>query len=132
MEWKYTIALEDETLIEKFESTYDVKFPASFIQIVKQYNAGYPTPPAYGDQEAKALLSFNPTDDESIWEAMKQMQEARVTNVVPFMNDDFGNYICFYEDPLEDEQQIVFIDSERDHSMKVIAENFDAFLALFR
>lgn len=131
MEWKYKVALKDDALIEQFEQRYNVQFPQDFKDVVRKNNAGYPTPAVYGEREAKALLSFNPTDEESIWEAVEIMQQAAISHFIPFMIDDFGNYIGFYLDPLEDELPVVFMDRENGYNTTLIASDFSAFLKQF-
>jgi hypothetical protein len=44
---------------------------------------------------AKALLSFDKTHPDNIWDTYDHLKGRLPNGVIPFMSDQFGNYICF-------------------------------------
>lgn len=136
MEWKYATPLQSKDVFQQFEQRYHVSVPTPLRELVEMHNGAYPWPPTYvvdGDvHEVKALLSWNEEEDENVWDAMRHMQYEQLHNVLPFMNDNFGNWIALQFDPLEDEAAVVWIEAEEKHTIEPIAPSWEAFWASFQ
>ncbi|MET2871804.1 SMI1/KNR4 family protein [Exiguobacterium profundum] len=135
MEWVLVKPLKSEQLIQDFEEKHDIEFPRSYKDIVKEHNNGRPRPNVFDTQDskqrvAKSLLSFDPEAKESIWGTYDTMSDRLPADTFPFMIDQFGNYVCFYYDPLKEEPTIVFWDEELQKSEK-ISDTFTLFLDAF-
>ena len=83
--------------------------------IVKEYNFGRPRPNVFDTQitkerVAKALLSFEPGHAENIWDMYTSLKKQLPADVIPFMIDQFGNFVCFYFDSLAEEAEICFLE----------------------
>lgn len=135
MEWVLVKSLNNNKLIEDFEKKYNIEFPKTYKDIVMANNNGRPRPNIFDTQDskervAKSLLSFDPDSKESIWDTITAASNHLPTDTFPFMIDQFGNYVCFYYDPLQQEPSIVFWDEELQNIEK-ISETFDLFLNCF-
>lgn len=135
MNWVLTKPLENIQSLNEFEVKYEIQFPTSFISVIEENNYGRPRPNVFDTEEtkeriAKALLSFDKKHRENIWETYSAIKKQLPADVYPFMVDQFGNYICFYFDPLFEEPTIIFFELEKQKIEKV-AETFEAFLKLF-
>ncbi|MFB5089472.1 SMI1/KNR4 family protein [Psychrobacillus sp. PGGUH221] len=137
MEWILQKPLQSLQEVKRFEEKYEVKFPKSFNDVVIAYNAGRPRPNVFDTTTkkeivAKALLSFDAHHLENIWETTSNLQKRLPANIIPFMSDQFGNYICFEFDPLEDEPLVVFWHHELGlDQVQQVAPTFRQFLANF-
>jgi hypothetical protein len=137
MDWVLSKTLEKSSYIEEFERKYNVRFPKSFTNVVKEKNAGRPRPNVFDSEKneeyiAKALLSFDPGHKENIWSTYNTLEKRLPANVIPFMIDQFGNYLCFFFDPLEDEPSIVFWKHELDDDqLEKVSDNFNDLLNCF-
>lgn len=135
MEWVLVKPLKSEQLIQNFEEKHDIEFPSSYRDIVTDHNNGRPRPNVFDTQDskervAKSLLSFDPEAKESIWGTYDTMSGRLPADTIPFMIDQFGNYVCFYYDSLKEEPAIVFWDEES-QSIEKVSETFTTFLGLF-
>lgn len=137
MKWVLTKALEKQAYIKEFEQKYNVSFPKAFTDVVKENNAGRPRPNVFDSEKnkeyiAKGLLSFDPKHKENIWSTYETLEQRLPANVIPFMMDQFGNYLCFFFDPLEYEPSIVFWKHELDDDqLEKVADNFNDLLSGF-
>jgi len=98
--WILSKILEDQSAITRFEEKYGIKFPEEFKSIVRQFNGGRPRPNIFDSTQrkelvAKALLSFNESHTENIWDTYESLKTRLPKNIIPFLTDQFGNYICF-------------------------------------
>lgn len=132
MNWVLAKPLKNLDLINKFEQRYNVKFPDSYINVVKENNFGRPRPNVFDteisqERIAKGLLSFEPEHRENMWDIYSILKKQLPSDVIPFMVDQFGNFICFYFDILSEEASVVFWNVETLQIEKV-AETFDEFI----
>lgn len=130
--WVLTKPLKNLDLVNEFENKYQIKFPESYKSIVKENNFGRPRPNIFDTEKseeriAKCLLSFELEHKENIWDMYFMLKKQLPSDVIPFMVDQFGNFICFYFDVLLEEANIVFWNVE---TMKIekIAETFEEFI----
>lgn len=135
MNWVLAKPLIKFELINEFEQKYNIKFPTSYVEIVQEYNLGRPRPNVFDTNKskeriAKCLLSFNTEHKENIWDIYAALKKQLPADVIPFMVDQFGNFICFYFDSFTSEVTIVFWDVEN-QQIENIAESFDEFIAIF-
>ncbi len=135
MEWVLTKPLENIQLLKEFEEKNSIQFPKSYIEVVANNNYGRPRPNIFDTDQtkeriAKALLSFDKNHSENIWDTYDAVVKQLPADVYPFMIDQFGNYVCFYYDPLLDTPSIIFFDLERQKVEKV-ADTFERFITLF-
>ncbi|GEN81840.1 SMI1/KNR4 family protein [Sporosarcina luteola] len=137
MKWVLEKELKDDHAIERFEKLYGYKLPNDYKKVVKKHNAGRPRPNVFDtatrkELVAKSLLSYDEEHLDNIWSTYQNLKNRLPANALPFMGDQFGNYICFMFDPLEDEPTIVFWQHELgSESVQVIASNFEEFLQGF-
>lgn len=135
MKWVLSKALENQEIIGKFETQHQIHFPKLYVEVVKEYNNGRPRPNVFGakgnkEYIAKSLLSFDSNHKENIWETYSALHKQLPSGVFPFMVDQFGNYICFFYDPLLEEPSIVFWNLENQQVEKV-ASSFEDFINQF-
>lgn len=135
MKWVLTKPLENMQLLKAFEEKNSIQLPKSFIEVVMNNNYGRPRPNIFDTDQtkeriAKALLSFDRKHSENIWDTYDAVVKQLPADVYPFMIDQFGNYVCFYFDPLLDSPSIIFFDLESQKVEKV-ADTFEEFIALF-
>lgn len=135
VEWVLSKSLENKEAIKEFETKHQIQFPNSYVEVVKKYNNGRPRPNVFDTEKneervAKSLLSFDTGHKENMWETYKALYKQLPSDVFPFMIDQFGDYICFFYDPLLDEPSIVFWNLENQQIEK-IAPSFEKFLNQF-
>lgn len=133
MNWVLAKPLTKIELINEFEQKYNIKFPNSYVEIVQEYNLGRPRPNVFDTNKskeriAKCLLSFNTEHKENIWGIYAALKKQLPEDVIPFMVDQFCNFICFYFDAFTSEVTIVFWDVEN-QQIENIAETFDEFIS---
>lgn len=135
MEWIRRKPIQDEGQIAQFERMYQFNFTPDFVTLVQQFNGARPVKNVFDtDKErekiADRLLSFNRDDHDTIWQTVTALKTRLPADMMPFMMDPFGNYICFYADPLEDEHEIVYWQHEKtEGNIQHIAPNLQQFLA---
>ncbi|KOO48168.1 SMI1/KNR4 family protein [Priestia koreensis] len=135
MMWVLAKPLENMKLLKEFEEKNSIQFPKSYIEVVANYNYGRPRPNTFDTDQtkeriAKALLSFNKNHLENIWHTYDAVLKQLPADAYPFMIDQFGNYVCFYYDPLLDSPSIILFDLESQKVEKV-ADTFEQFLTVF-
>ncbi|MDT0160658.1 SMI1/KNR4 family protein [Bacillus sp. AG4(2022)] len=135
MKWVLTKPLENRHSLKEFEEKNGIQFPKSFTEVALNNNYGRPRPNVFDtiktkERIAKALLSFDKKHSENIWETYNAVVKQLPADVYPFMIDQFGNYVCFYYDPLVDAPSIIFFDLES-QKVEKIAETFEQFITLF-
>ncbi|MCM3024406.1 SMI1/KNR4 family protein [Heyndrickxia ginsengihumi] len=135
MKWVLTKPLENMQLLKEFEEKNSIQLPKCFIDVVMNNNYGRPRPNIFDTDQtkeriAKALLSFDKKHSENIWDTYYAVEKQLPADVYPFMIDQFGNYVCFYYDPLLDTPSIIFFDLESQKVEKV-ADTFEQFLTVF-
>ena len=128
MEWKYVKNLESADLISEFEELTKYILCDSFKECVVAYNGGRPSGMFFDTNKnnaraIKTFLSFNKTDKENVWDAIKCDKEALAERYIPFAVDYFGNSVCFDTE----NNEVVFIDHENTN-VEIAADDFDAFL----
>ena len=132
--WVLTKALTDEKYISDFEKEYDIIFPAEYKATIIESNGGRPRPNVFDSVDrielvAKSLLSFDKTHKENIWDTYDQLKNHLSKDVIPFMSDQFGNYVCFdYRNTKI--PSIVFWDHElsNEHLGSVIIDVVDSYI----
>ena len=137
MNWRWTEPLESEGLISEFEAKENYDFPKDYIEIIKNFNAGYPELEEFISLQGKrkrkrvfsSLLSLNKGSKSNMWRTNEIIHTVWAKNgeldqYVVFANDPFGNKICF--DKTND--HIVFIDHET-LSIEPVADSFSDFVA---
>lgn len=135
MNWVLTKPLKNLELIHEFEQKHKIQFPASYVNLVKKHNLGRPRPNVFDtnlakERVAKSLLSFDTAHSENIWEMYSALIKQLPADVIPFMVDQFGSFVCFYFDSLSDEATIVFWNVET-QQIENVADSFDEFIAQF-
>lgn len=135
MEWVLVKPLKNNKLIQDFQEKHSIEFPKVYKDVVVENNNGRPRPNVFDTRDtkervAKALLSFDPESKENIWDTFNSTSNHLPADMFPFMIDQFGNYVCFFYDPLKEEPTIVFWDEELQNVEK-ISETFALFLNCF-
>ncbi|WEA45441.1 SMI1/KNR4 family protein [Priestia aryabhattai] len=137
VKWILTKKLEKTEELNRFEQTYSIKFPVQFKEIVLENNAGRPRPNVFDSSErtelvAKALLSFDSSHPDNIWDTYQHVKGRLPNDIVPFMSDQFGNYVCF-DYQYSKKPAVVFWDHELSQfnpnkSVGEVADDFEEFL----
>lgn len=122
--WKYVKPLEDAHLIETFEKSHGISFPADLKEILRKYNGGRPPQKLYDtamekNKEFKTLLSFNRGDVENIYKYYPLESSDRL--LVPFASDPAGNFFVLKDG------KIFFWNHEADRAI-FLADTFTDFL----
>lgn len=126
VKWQYVEPLKNSLVIEQFEKKYNVILPISFKKIVKQFNAGYPTPnyckiPGFYETDVKMLLSFNEEDPETIYDVIDFFLRKSHNKLIPFASDSGSGYFCF-------KGELVVYVVDESFNQVTIASNFEEFL----
>ncbi len=137
MNWRWAEPLESEDLIKEFEIKENYNFPKEYIDIIKNFNAGYPEFEEFiswqGERKIErvfsSLLSLNKGSKINMWHFNDSLhriwaENREFDNYIVFASDPFGNIICF--DKTND--HIVFIDHET-LSIEPVADSFSEFIA---
>lgn len=100
MKWIGIRKLENEKSIELVQNKFGIKFPPDFIEVVKKYNAGRPTPSTYDTARLKGkdfgeLLNFNLDQSFNIMHEYEQIKNRLPESVIPIAGDPGGNYLCY-------------------------------------
>jgi hypothetical protein len=137
MKWILAKQLENVSLISSFQEKYRIILPDDFKACVVEHNASRPRPNIFDvnsrkELVAKSLLSFNKNDSDNIWQTNSQLNEKLPNQVIAFMSDQFGNYICFdYRNTKV--PSIMFWDHELSYTnpndcLKYVADKFGDFI----
>ncbi|HDR7393896.1 SMI1/KNR4 family protein [Bacillus toyonensis] len=108
--------LTDEQ-IQQLEQYFGIKFPNDFIECVKKYDGGYPTPdtfdiPGQDEDSFNNLLTLDSERKSSILQTYEGIKERLVDKVYPFGRDSFGNFLCFDYRNNPQSPTVVFWDHE--------------------
>lgn len=122
-------ALEDASMMERFEDKYDIDFPESYMVFIKENNGGIPynrfievDGEAY---EVRCFLSFNDDEYNSIRKPLDYFQNETKGKIVPIAVDSGDNYFCMN---LETEK--IYYWTSSSNLYYLIAESFEGFLEL--
>jgi len=126
MEWLYgQECLKDD--LNKLEEKLSIKLPNEYINIVKMHDGAYPKKNTY-DYNGKignvvqCLVSCK-NEPMGILDMTKRIN---IKNIIPFMKDPFGNYICFeYKAP---EDYIIVLWDHDTEKISYIADSFEIFI----
>jgi cell wall assembly regulator SMI1 len=138
--WRYVSEKKiTDKQIQQVEQYFGIKFPYDFIECVKRYDGGYPTPKVFDipGQSANVfndLLTFHIEDEYSIVQNYEEISDGFVDKVYPFANDPFGNFLCFDYRNSPASPTIVFWDHEEElgSSIYYVAASFEEFLSSLR
>ena len=128
IEWEYSVPLVDANKIDEIESKLIIKIPQQLKELIINNNAGYPSLskcniPGFGENDVKMLLSYNETDDETIFQIIDFFVKKFHKRVLPFASDSGSGYYCVKDDI------IVFV-SEETWIPIPIAEHISDFFSL--
>ncbi|WP_283750954.1 SMI1/KNR4 family protein [Bacillus cereus] len=137
VKWIMSKPLEDEKAVVRFENMLEIVLPDDYKLCITNYDAGRPRPNVFDTAQrkelvAKALLSFDQSNVENIWDTFENIKNQLPKRIVPFMSDQFGNYVCFdYRN--SNEPTVVFWDHELSHQniteeIIYIANSFSEFV----
>ncbi|CAM4168887.1 SMI1/KNR4 family protein [Bacillus paramycoides] len=135
--WIMSKPLRDEKEVSRFENMLGIVLPEDYKVCVDYNNAGRPRPNVFDTAHrkelvAKALLSFDQSHVENIWTTYENLKNQLPKLIVPFMSDQFGNYICF-DYRTSNEITVVLWDHELSHQnitegIIYIANSFSEFV----
>ena len=125
--------------IEGAEAFLGVRFPASYHQVLLEFNGAYggATFSMLGKEHGGGIgvwLSLLPWDSESIWATLSTWPEHKLpTEVVPFGEDGGGNYVCFdYRHSDVPSVVVWYHELVGEDGIFPVADTFDDFLQLLR
>lgn len=94
--WKFASPV-DESKIDEVSKNENVVLPELLKKIIMEGNNGTPNRNAFSfgnnEDDFKTLLSYNPSDKENVYKAIKILKEAN-QKLYPFGNDPAGDFIC--------------------------------------
>ena len=137
LNWSFVEELEDEKLIEEFETFVGYTFPEDYKACVKLYNGGAPEWDTFdvknediGTTDFGYLYSFNKDSEESIWDlygfdGSDRKSRKYAKKYIAFTSTSFGDPICFDKKS----NHIIFVDHE---TLKVekLAKSFSEFMEM--
>lgn len=137
MKWRYTKPITEER-IKKVEKELGVNFPTSFVECVRENNAGRPNTILFDLERDKEkvfgnLFDFNDTNQGlSILEAYEVLidEHEAPKELIPFADDPAGNFICFdYRSVTNGEPIVVFLYHEsEDDNIRKVSNSFQEFM----
>jgi hypothetical protein len=129
--WKWSELPISQSDIKRVELKLKVKFPRTYVDLVMNNNAGYPSKNIIHLSNNKnivfnKLLSLKQkSKDITLEEAYNSVVERLPTKYVPFASDPYGNLFCFnFNSKIPD---IYFWDHES-NNVKKIFNNIDELL----
>ena len=95
MEWKYIKPLNDISIFENIEKTYNVEIPKFLKELITKYNGGRPEKNLFNTEKSKErvlqrLISFNKEDKANIF----IYEELLKRGYIPFAITEFGDLVC--------------------------------------
>lgn len=131
MKWILNKSQINEQDFESVETTLHVKFPLDFKEIVLKHNGASPEPMTYDTRDtrervAEYLLSFNDKDTNYIVKTYNILKERLNPNLIPVIQDPFGNYICF-DFSKQHSAELYFWEHENGN-LEYIAKTFSDFI----
>jgi hypothetical protein len=123
--WKYVKALTVGTAIEDFEGEHHISLPQDLKQCMKTNNGGRPVKNGFDTETSKGrvfktLLSFNPSDAESMQKYFPIVRSEKST-LIPFASDPGGNFLC-----LQNGEVVLFL--HETGAVESVAKSFTALL----
>lgn len=119
--------LNNKTVIEQMEESYNVRFPSMMKLFFEKNNGGIPSKKDFFsngmEYEIRCFLSFNEGEYNSIRKPLDFFQKETKGKVIPLAKDSADNYFCMN---LETEK-IYFWDKD-DNLYYNIADNFEEFI----
>lgn len=132
MKWNCGNNVVTDNIIEDIEAKLKIKFPKDFVDIIKKYDGGYPTPNKItieGQAEVlNNLVSFREEDTSFILDIINDTENFNGSNLVPIAEDPFGNLFCysFHGNTYE----IVFWNHEEGVVNKHVCNNFEELMGM--
>lgn len=134
IQWKYTRDNVSKERLEFVEDQLGFKFPDEYITIVKSNNGGRPNLNTFvkGNNEfiIKSLLRLDAAQ-ANIIDVKNDLKGRLPARIVPFADDNFGNYFCFdYRDSNEDPDIVFYEHEETDvgAAIKYLSDSFHKFI----
>lgn len=124
IKWDFVIALNNEDSIDKIKSKLNIEIPEDLINLIKNYNGGYPNKSSfnikdYGTTDFKCLLSYNEEDDENIYDIIDYFIDKYNGGVLPFACDSGDGYYCISD------KGIIYVNDNKSY---FISENINKLL----
>lgn len=138
VEWlsvKENLTLEE---INKTEDILKIKYPLYYKNIVLLHNRGVPRPNQFivsnKERVFNRLLSLTENVELNVFSVYEIICEYGLSNLIPFANDPFGNYICF--DYTSEDVNIIFVDMEKIYNNETykgeyICKNIEELFSMF-
>lgn len=126
VQWELTIPLKNPNAIEVFEIKFMYMLEDDIKEFFKRNNAGIPDKNlvllANGEEKVlDSLLSFNPNDDENVYDYAEHFRGAVKLEKLPFAKDPFGNLFCLEKD------KVLYWEQETDE-FYLVNESFGEFI----
>lgn len=127
IKWKFSVPLEKDGVLEDFERDYGVSIPTDLKRIIINHNAAIPDKDTF-DYPTKGmvfagLLSFNHSDEETVYMAASQFFQNGKLQLLPFATNGFGDFLC-----LKDTKVVLW--NHENNSTEDIADSVESFLNL--
>ncbi len=97
--WLFKIELKDKSVFDEYEQNYHIKFPSELKDFIMEKNASSPELNTVDINETERVydetLSFNAQEEEAST-FNSAMNAVNNNEYLPFAQDPFGNYFCYY------------------------------------
>lgn len=125
MNWKYVKPLKNANAVKEFEEANGFSLPQDICDCIQEYNGGRPDRKCFDTEETegrmiKCLLSYNPEDPETVYDACKALPGE---NLVPVASEPGGDLICYDE---TDKTIVVWL--HETNGREKVADTFTEFL----
>ena len=134
MNWNFvknTVSIDN---LKKIENELSCSLPSDFVKTVTIYNGGCPEKVRYDLLNVKEkvfdrLVNFDIKSKNNVLSIYQAIKKRTKSNLIPFGEDPFGNYICFLFEN-NNQYKIVFWDHEQEASKSItfISNTFSEFI----
>lgn len=128
--WKYTEKEFDRNEINNFQKHHNIKFPQEYLAMLDVANGASPEKNILKKDSQEFVVSYffswSKGSDINFIENNSFFHEIHSQEVIPFANDPFGNFFCFFYGN-NDTPSIVFWEHEQD-SIVELSTNFCDFI----
>ncbi|WP_343337952.1 hypothetical protein TPELB_33380 [Terrisporobacter petrolearius] len=131
MKWDCENNIVTEDMVKEIEGYFNISFPQDFLDIIKNYDGGYPYPNTINidgyEEILNNIVSFYKNDSSYIINVYEDIQDFRDKRLIPIAEDPFGNIFCYRMK--NNEFDIIFWNHENNEE-KYICNKFSDLLDL--
>lgn len=131
LEWKYAKPISGTSQINQIAEKIGAELPKEYISLAEKNNGGRPSKKRIGTgNETLQLKSFLRVDNVDEFDTVVNVYNVIKTidsRLLPFADDSFGNFFCFFFYDKNATPSVVFLDKENETFVE-ISQSFASFI----